>query len=295
MNDEKIQRDWGWLIVLYVFLAGLGGGTFLFSFVLIWLDKLSAQAHIGAVAGPLLVLCGSLMLIFDLGSPTRIYRLFTTPATVLSSWMVRGAWILTAFIIVGLAYALPAFGPFSSLPWNQESALGQALGVIGAVLAIMVTIYPGLLLGVIKSIPLWNTSALPPLFLLSGLDTGLAALLLISLSSSVADARGFHLLGIMDVSLILLLLVALGAYVEIVRQSGTTAAASIRRLVSPLFVIGVVVTGLLAPLVLLSVGISASSVTVACLLDGVAAILILLGGLLLRYAVVTSGLRIEVR
>jgi formate-dependent nitrite reductase membrane component NrfD len=295
MNDERRQRDWGWLIVLYVFLAGLGGGTFLFSFILLRLGRLTIQAHIGAVAGPLLVLCGSLMLIFDLGSPTRLYRLFTTPATLLSSWMVRGAWILSAFIVVGLAYALPAFGPFSWLPWDQGSTFGQTLGVIAAVLAIVVTVYPGLLLGVIKSIPLWNTSALPPLFLLSGLDTGLAVLVLISLSSSFGDAGGLHLLGVMDIALILLLLVALGTYMEIVRQSGATAAASVRRLASPLFIVGVIIMGLLVPLFLLSLGISTSNVAAACSLDGIAAILILLGGLLLRYAVVTSGLRITVR
>ena len=39
MNRVEGQRSWGWLVVLYVFLAGLGGGTFLFSFIMIFLDK----------------------------------------------------------------------------------------------------------------------------------------------------------------------------------------------------------------------------------------------------------------
>jgi formate-dependent nitrite reductase membrane component NrfD len=78
-------------------------------------------------------------------------------------------------------------------------------------------------LGVIKSIPLWNTSALPPIFFLSGLDTGIAVLVLVSLFlPSNIDVAGFHLLGTIDIVLIVLLMGALLAYLEIVRQAGTT-------------------------------------------------------------------------
>ncbi len=296
MSRAEGQREWGWLIVLYVFLAGLGGGTFLFSFILILLDRYAAVGRIGALVGPLLVLIGSGMLIFDLGSPTRVYRLFTTPATLLSSWMIRGAWILTAFIILGLAYALPASGFFNWLPWSQASGFGFGLGIAAALLAIVVTVYPGLLLGVIKSIPLWNTSALPPLFFLSGLDTGLAALVLMSLAfSSAIGAEGFHLLGAVDAGLIVLLLVALGAYIEIVRQTGATAAASIRLLMSPLFVGGVIISGLLLPLSIFICGAWVSDDSSIRLMDGIASLLILGGGLLLRLSVIRSGVRIVVR
>ena len=290
------QKEWGWLIVLYVFLAGLGGGTFLFSFILIFLDRYTAVARIGALVGPLLVSLGSGLLLFDLGSATRAYRLFTTPATLLSSWMIRGAWILTAFIILGLAYALPSFSLFNWLPWNQASGFGLGLGIAAALLAIVVTVYPGLLLGVIKSIPLWNTSALPPLFFLSGLDTGLAALVLMSLAfPSAVGADGLHLFGVIDAGLIVLLLVALGAYIEIVRQTGVTAAASIRLLLNPLFIGGVVISGLLLPLAMFICGAYVTDVQAIRLLDGVASVLILGGGLLLRLSVIRSGVRIVVR
>jgi formate-dependent nitrite reductase membrane component NrfD len=296
MNQAEGQKEWGWLVVLYVFLAGLGGGTFLCSVILIYCDTLIAVAQIGALVGPLLVLLGSLMLLLDLGSTTRVYRLFTTPATLLSSWMIRGAWILTAFIILGLAYALPAFSLFEWLPWEQTSRFGLGLGIAAAVLAIVVTVYPGLLLGVIKSIPLWNTAALPPLFFLSGLDTGLAVLVLMSLLSSPAvGVEGFHLLGAIDAGLIVLLLVALGAYIEIVRQTGVTAAASIRLLMTPLFISGVVISGLLLPLALFICGIYLSDIQSIRLLDGIASLFILTSGLLLRFGIITSGVRIVVR
>ena len=296
MNQAEGQKEWGWPIVLYVFLAGLGGGTFLFSFILMFLDRYAAVTRIGALVGPLLVAFGSGMLLFDLGSATRAYRLFTTPATLLSSWMIRGAWILTAFILLGLAYALPSFSLFSWLPWNQASGFGLGLGIAAALLAIVVAVYPGLLLGVIKSIPLWNTSALPPLFFLSGLDTGLAALVLMSLPfPSVVGADGFHLLGAIDAGLIILMLIALGAYIEIVRQTGVTAAASIHLLTTPLFIGGVIISGLVLPLVIFICGAYVSDPPSIRLLDGIASLLILGGGLLLRLSVIRSGMRIVVR
>jgi formate-dependent nitrite reductase membrane component NrfD len=295
MRKMEGQKNWGWLIVLYVFLAGLGGGTFIFSFVLNVMDKYTEVARLGAVIGPLVVLVGTVMLLFDLGSAGRAYRLFTNPATLVSSWMIRGAWILTAFIIFGLAYALPAFAAFAWLPWNQTSGFGLTLGIIGVILGIIVPIYPGLLFGVIKSIPFWNTSALPPLFFLSGLDTGIAALGLLSLSFPGIGIDGLHQLGITGIILIILVLISLATYIEVVRQVGNAAAESVRLLKSATFILGVVVLGLVVPLILLFFSIGTAEVQTARILEGIAAVLVLLGGLLLRYTVVTSGVRVTIR
>jgi formate-dependent nitrite reductase membrane component NrfD len=290
MSPIEKQKSWGWMIVLYIFLAGLGGGTFLFSFILLLAGKYERIARIGALIGPLVVLIASAMLLLDLGSPSRAYRLFTTPKTLMTSWMTRGAWILTGFIIFGLAYALPAFSVFNWLPWTQASGLGHGIGIMTAILSVIVPIYPGLLLGVIKSIPLWNTSALPPMFFLSGLDTGIASLVLISMFlQSAIDIGGFHLLGAIDIVLIALLLVALFGYLEIVRQSGITAAASVRLLKTPLFIGGVVIAGMILPLALLIISVSIPDIRSIRILDGVSGVLILIGALLLRFSVVNSG------
>jgi len=292
MNQAERQKSWGWMIILYIFLAGLGGGTFLFSFILLFWGKYEDVARIGALAAPLIVAFASLILLFDLGSPAKAYRLFTTPKTLMSSWMTRGAWILTAFIILGLAYALPAFGLFSWLPWTQASGFGKVLGFAAGVLALIVPIYPGLLLGVIKSIPLWNTSALPPIFFLSGLDTGIALLVILSVFlPSAIDAAGFHLLGTIDIVLIILLVVALLAYIEIVSQSGKTAAASVQLLKTPFFIGGVIIGGMILPLGLLIFSVSVSNIDTIRILDATAGILVLAGALALRFSVVTSGLR----
>lgn len=295
MKKPEVQQNWGWYVVLYVFFAGLGGGTFLFSFIMLFLDKFNDPARIGVFIGPLLVLFGTLMLIFDLGSPARAVRLFTTRSTLLTSWMIRGAWILTAFIILGLAYALPAFKIFAWLPWDQTSGLGEGIGIAAAALAVFVMVYPGLLLGVIKSIPLWNTSALPPLFFFSGLDTGLATVVLMSTAfPSTIGIDGFHLLAGVDIAILVVVLVVLAAYLEIVRQTGETAAVSVRLLLSPLFNWGVIIAGLLLPLVILISSFAVTDISTIRVLETITGILILSGGLLLRFGVVKSGVRLPV-
>lgn len=295
MVSAERQQSWGWIVAIYIFLAGVGGGAFLFSFILNVIGMYEPVARIGALVGPVLVLLGTFFLLVDLGSVARAYRLFTTPSTLLASWMIRGAWILAAFIIFGLAYSLPSFSLFERLPWNQTSSLGQGIGMVAALLSILVVIYPGFLLGVLESIPFWNTPILPPLFFLSGLDTGIAVLVLIALAVPASlGADGFHLLGAGDIVFIFLLLVMLGAYLEIVRQSGITARASISLLKTPLFIGGVILLGLLVPLGLLLYAIFVTDAFTLRITAGITAVLLLAGGLLLRYSVIRAGVRIAV-
>ena len=98
-----------------------------------------------------------------------------------------------------------------------------------------------------------------------------------------------------DLVLIFLLLVVLGAYLEIVRQSGVTASASIHLLKTPLFIGGVIILGLLLPLGLLIFSIFVSDALVLRSLAGITSVLLLAGGLFLRYSVIRAGVRITVR
>jgi len=290
------QQTWGWLAAIYVFSAGLGGGVFLFSFILNMAGRYESVARIGAFSGPVLVWIGTLFLLCDLGSITRAYRLFASPSALMTSWMGRGAWILAGFIIFGLAYALPSFRLFAWLPWTHTSTLGQGIGLIAALLSILVAVYPGFLLGVLNSIPFWNTPALPLLFFLSGLDTGIALLIVIALFFPASfGANGFHLLATGDMVLIFLLLITLGGYLEIVRQTGNTAAASIRLLKTPLFIGGVIMVGLLLPLGLLLYSLFITNLLPLRVLSGIISIFVLVGGLCLRYSIIRGGVRLAVR
>ena len=77
-------------------------------------------------------------------------------------------------------------------------------------------------------------------------------------------------MGTIDIALIVMLLVTLFAYIEIVRQSGITAAKSIQLLKTPLFIGGVIIGGLILPLLLLIISISLENIQSIRILDGIA-------------------------
>jgi formate-dependent nitrite reductase membrane component NrfD len=99
------------------------------------------------------------------------------------------------------------------------------------------------------------------------------------------------MLGFSGIGLIILLLITLLTYIEVVRQSGVTPAASVNLLKSFFFIVGVIVLGLLVPLGLLIIGVFQDNLQTLVVLEGVAAVLILFGGLMLRYTVVKNGVR----
>ena len=283
--EPQAQTHWGWLIVLYIFLGGAGAGTFLTSFIMLSLDEWNNVARIGLFIGPMLVSIGALLLLLDLGSPFRAFRLFINPSTWMSSWLVRGSYILTLFIILGLSFAL--------LQWTHAS--GRGLGTVAAILAIFVLVEPGLLLAVNNSIPLWNTSALPALFSFSGLNAGLAILTLLSaVLPSTIGVKELYLLNNISSAVLLLLLVVLTSFVEIVRQTSQTAALSVRMMLSPLFVWGGILAGMLLPFALLLFSATVSDGVILRAFGAIASILILIGGLLLRLGIVKCGLRLPV-
>ncbi|MFC1845986.1 NrfD/PsrC family molybdoenzyme membrane anchor subunit [Chloroflexota bacterium] len=292
INPEK-QTSWGWPIAGYLFLAGVGGSTFLFSFIFNILDLYEPVARLGTLIGPILVLIGTVFLLFDLGSVGKTYLLFSTVSRLKSSWMSKGSWILALFIIFGLLYSLPAFGAFSWLPWSMNTGAGLTIGIIGALLAVFTVAYPGFLLGVAKGVPFWNTPVLPPLFFLSGLDTGLALLVLLALfSASGVGVEIYHIIGAGDIALIIMVLIVLAAYIEITRQSNIITGASVHMLKTPIFIVGVLLIGLIIPLCLLIYSVFTTDTLLIRILAGLSGICILVGGALLRYSVIKVGIPI---
>jgi formate-dependent nitrite reductase membrane component NrfD len=206
------EHHWGWMIVVYLFLGGLGAGCLALSGV----AYLTGRAYLlrvvraGALAAPILVGAGSGLLIFDLGSPEKFWRLFVHINPV--SPMSVGTWLLTLFTIMSTAYAIlnlpPEWLTYAArhLPrlrrllqtlaiWNQPGSPGGAafprspagvkktrrvLAFLGVPLGLSVGIYTGVLLGAIPARPFWNTPMVAQLFLFSALSTATALLILIT-------------------------------------------------------------------------------------------------------------------
>jgi formate-dependent nitrite reductase membrane component NrfD len=199
------EQHWGWLVAIYLFLGGMGAGSFMIASIieltgLRYRSSYCPTTMVGAgVSGPL-ILIGTVLLILDLGAgirePWRILYMFTNPSSV----MTWGIWILSLFLPVAFAYGILElmhcypeilvwarrrlrFLP-ESLPYRR---IKRVVCSVGLVLAVGTALYTGILLSVVQAVPLWATPVLPVLFLVSAVSTGMG--LCIDLSATLAVPR----------------------------------------------------------------------------------------------------------
>lgn len=299
---------WGFPIAMYLFLAGMGAGAFLCAVAAEWYSKLRFHplTRAGLILSGILVASGILFLVADLGAgktqPWRLLLLFLNP----TSPMTWGVWVLSPFIPLALLLGWLEVDflnpPWRTVQWVRNLGFRYRTRLIqaGTLLALTISIYTGLLLGVVHGIPLWNTSILPMLFFVSALSTGLAACVVLSQLTAVhKEHDGVHLaqtyfyLNQIHSVLIIIETIFLFCWLFIVANGSLTAAQSVSMLLygppSPLFWIGIVFFGIVDPLLIYIYEvvwrrplaphwmlISDSSV--------------ILGGLVLRYLVVAAAI-----
>jgi polysulfide reductase chain C len=182
------EITWGMPVVLDLFFAGLAAGAFCFAVLASRRAGESFQAcsRAAALLAPLSVALGLAMLILDLRYKTRFW--FTMTVFNGDSPMSLGVWLLTLFSVIAALYALfwipavvrerlPVIGRWPL--WSQQR-VRDALGLVGVPVALLVSIYTGVLLSA-TSIPLWRNLALPALFCFSSMATGFAAGLFLAL------------------------------------------------------------------------------------------------------------------
>lgn len=309
--------EWGYLIVLYLFLGGLSAGAFFASALATYLQTngdtpLQRIARWGALIAPWPVSIGSALLIFDLGNWYRFYKLFLHFRIV--SPMSIGAWLLMLFSLVSLVYLWSWLTSaekdrlFDRLPRQLQflrrfdrdlSPWRRKLAAIGFPLSIGVGIYTGVLLGAVQSRPFWNTNLVAQLFLFSALSTGCAALIFVlSLDKQSVSLAEFRFLYTLDVVLMTLEFFIVLPYlvhgelsVEAVRQS---LALILGGPFTVLFWVFFFALGLVLPLALeiweMLPGLSSQATLHYS--RGIAlctAVLVLMGGFLLRYVFVFAG------
>ncbi len=279
------QTVWGLPVILYLFLGGMGAGAYLTAR---WAERYpdsSAVVRVGRwLSGPL-VAVGTVLLVFDLGAgkthPWRILWLYTD----LHSVMTWGTWLLTMFVPVALVHA------FAPAQWTERQ---RWLHVVGVTLAIGVALYTGVLLAVLKAIPLWNNGLLPVLFVISAVSTGVAATVLPAVLIDprvLRTAEGFrsiHLAVVVSELLVLTLFLfftaegsAAGRLSYDMLTTGSLAAA---------FWIGIVLVGLVLPLLLMALGAGFRSFTLQRNAVVIEALAVLVGGFFLRYVIVHAGI-----
>jgi protein NrfD len=286
---------WGPEVALYLFLGGLVAGIMV---LVAWRALRHADVPrsralaLAPWSVPVLLSAGMLFLWLDLANRFNAFRfyLILRPQSPMS-W---GAWILVAIYPVSIAFAWAASPAAMQLRWQQRGGRLARLGEWAtshfhgvaqaqAVLGILLGIYTGILLGAFAARPLWNSAVLGPLFLVSGLSSGAAFLLLLRLAAG--ERRTFVRA---DMALIFFEVVLLALWFLTLAAGGAGAQAAVRLLFGGDFTAAfwtlVVALGLVTPLV--AEWIEARH---GVLPGRAAAVLVLLGGLALRWIVVDAG------
>jgi protein NrfD len=284
----KEEHHWGWPIASYLFLGGLGGGMIALAGLADLVFDRGESFSLGSLVAGIAIAVGSGLLIFELGRPFQFWRVLSRQKAV----MTAGAWMLSFTIFTSFAYF--SFWPDFS-PWRELVGLRHLAAGVNIFLGLGVCIYTGILLGSLRARAFWNTPILPVLFLVSGLSTGAAAQALLAGSwpyrGSAADTEAVHaVLRSLDLTLIVLELMVLFLYVVMMRLAAGKFAARIAAKwlageKSVAFWGGLVVIGLTAPGLLYLIPCATAHLA--------APVLILIGGLILRFLVVFSDERAE--
>jgi len=288
---------WGWEIPVYLFLGGLAAGLIILG-ALASLRNRTEQDATQANLAPLFVLpvlaIGMTALFLDLSYKVHVFRFYT--AFKVTSPMSWGSWIL---LFVGAGAVFSAAAALLRHPYTRETALAK-MGLVKwaatfaekhrAVLArfnigfgLALGIYTGVLLSGFSARPFWNSGILGPLFLVSGASTA-AALLALLTNNHGEHERLIRL----DLALVGTELTLLGLWIIGLLTHGapTKEAASLilgGAYTAPFWGL-VVIAGLLVPATL-----EIQALRKRWAETPVAPVLVLLGGLALRFVMVSAG------
>jgi formate-dependent nitrite reductase membrane component NrfD len=293
-NIDPSLQIWHWPISVYLFLGGLAAGLLFFAGLITVLGKekdYPAAVKFASIISPIALTLGLLALFYDLTHKFYFWRLYTTVR--IESPMSWGAWVLLIITPLSFLWVMSYYSElfpkwkvnikfFDTLEqFLQKNRKNMAYALVP--LAIILGIYTGILLSAFNARPLWNNAILGPLFLTSGLSTGAAAIILLAKS-----AKERHLFSKIDLALIIL---ELGLIVHMLM--GMYAGSQVQLEAMQLLVGGeftlmffgfVVILGLIVPAVLETIEIIGYKIPVA-----VPALLVLVGGLVLRFVMVEAG------
>jgi formate-dependent nitrite reductase membrane component NrfD len=315
---DPILHAWGWEIAVYLFLGGLAAGLLIYAGFYAIRNKeknFFTALKLAPMFVPFFLIVGLMALFIDLHHKLYFWQLYTT--IHLNSPMSWGAWTLMVITPLSIIYAVlnlktvfPQFN-FSnkyilylsfavekaedkSVNWkwkfkwmhDLESFLnGKKLILMWALLifGIILGIYTGILLSAFNARPFWNTSVLGMLFLVSGLSTAAAFIMLISKDHE--EIKWFSKIDLAMIGIELFLIIHM--------FMGFLASTQVQIEAAKMFLGGqytfvfwgvVVFMGLLLPALLEIMELRGYKIN-----HRFAATLILLGGLILRFVIVYAG------
>ncbi|HAQ18282.1 MAG TPA: nitrite reductase [Prolixibacteraceae bacterium] len=293
-NIDPYLNIWHWQIPIYLFLGGLAAGILVFASVFYLMgkeNKMPATVKKAPMLVPFILIIGLFMLFLDLKHKLWFWQLYTTIR--LESPMGWGSWVLMIITPISIVWSFSYIREiFPKWNWKFKFLKTFEAWVIRnrkfiawpmAIYAVILGIYTGILLSAFNARPLWNTSILGPLFLVSGMSTGAATIILMS-----KDHKERKIMGRIDILLIIIELFFI-IHLFMGFLAGSEAQINAANLflggkfTAPFFTF-VVILGLIFPAVLEIFELKGYKVPIL-----IPAVLILLGGLIFRFLMVEAG------
>ena len=302
-----VMHVWDWRVAIYLFLGGLSGGLMTMSAI-----NYLRPGRKGPLQGvccwqipvlaPILLSIGLIFLGLDLERKLHGYLFYTTFKPL--SPMSWGAWIVLIIFPVMICYALAALpdevkgGIKNNFVKNMADAMAPHLAFLAklnVVFGVLLSIYTGILLSTFVARPLWNTAILPLLFLASGMSTGAAVMIIFAKSKEVklffTKLDIWLILG----ELLILALMFYGHYTgDAAHQAAIMPFFNSSHETFPYF-LSIIVIGIVLPLAIVMkflevTGKHTEEVTgFGLFLMNCSAILVLIGGAIVRFALVYAG------
>jgi formate-dependent nitrite reductase membrane component NrfD len=291
---DPVMHVWGWEIPVYLFLGGLVAGMMVISGYFLFSGRYknnNCSCYILPGLGVILLSLGMFALFLDLEHKRFFWRLYTT--FEIRSPMSWGAWILVLVYPALLANFLLRVPPFVRAFVPKLGALSDDMlrretwvkwiGATNMLLGGLLGVYTGILLSALGARPLWNSALLGPLFLVSGMSAAAAFVHMIAREREERELLAKADNGFLVTELVFILLYLIG----LVTATQVHAEAAWLLLGGPytaafwVFVVGL---GVLVPLF-----IQLLAVNHRIHHQPLAPILVIVGGILLRFVIVYAG------
>ncbi len=273
---ESPAREWtegmGSLIAVAMFAGGIAGGLYLASlyFNNIW----------GMFIAWIFALGMGLFDMAHLSKPARAWRIAFRPG---SSWISRGFIFVILFIgAAGIQLLLHLLtGAAAGAPGVAEIFFR----VVAGILAFGVAVYSGFVVSFVNGIKFWNSALLPVLVVIGGLAGGSAILL-----ATAAFTGDPAFAAIQVFARFILVFYAVGIFIHIWISTYSSPAARdsaislLKGNLAGLFWLVIMLIGIIVPLALEFTMGTNSSIALM-----VSAVLVLIGNLTFRYAILKAG------
>ena len=286
--NGQLQKEWGPLIAIYLFLGGVGGGAYTIAAINSFLGKsMELSTTIGLWIGFPALLIGSIVLLIDLGNPGKFLLAGLKPST---SWIARGFWIISLFMVFSFLHLV--LHQFTEV--SKTAAGINILAVLGIIFAILTVAYTGLLLGASKGIPFWRSGIVPAVFVISGLVTGhfLIMIGMVIFNEGAATTAQLSIMAAEAAVVVVVEVLAIIFFLQAAYRQPDSRESVERIMRKTIFIVGYFILGLGLPLVLMLIlryVMTESGLGAVLAVAFIGALFGLIGGFLLRLAILVCG------